>query len=147
MGKVMILSFSNSEEHIVNRILDFLEKEKSEDVVEISAIKEIYLHNLIMYPEQRKIFRNNEEIQLTCSEYNLLLHLVRHPGIVYTKEQIFEAIYEDERTDNINNAVYCLISSLRRKLETDPKHPEHIQTVRGIGYKYGVYKNMPMQVH
>lgn len=59
----------------------------------------------------------------------MLLHLVKHPGTVYTKEQIFEAVYEDERTDNINNAVYCLISSLRRKLETDPKHPEYILTV------------------
>ena len=96
-----------------------------------------------MYPEQRKIFRDNEEIQLTRSEYNVLLHLAKRPGIVYTKEQIFEAIYEDERTDNINNAVYCLISSLRRKLETDSKHPEYIHAVRGIGYKYNIYKNMP----
>ena len=144
MGKVMILSFSNSEEHIMSRIIDFLEKEKSEEMVEISTRQEILLKDLVMYPEQRKIFRNNEEVQLTRSEYNVLLHLVRRPGIVYTKEQIFEAIYADERTDNINNAVYCLISSLRKKLEIDPKHPEHIHTVRGIGYKSGVYKSFPL---
>lgn len=138
----MILSFSNSEEHIMRKIIDLLEKEKKEEIVEINTRKEILLKNLIMYPEQRKIFRNNEEIQLTRSEYNVLLHLVKHPGIVYTKEQIFEAVYEDERTDNINNAVYCLISSLRQKLETDPKHPEYILTVRGIGYKYGINKSL-----
>ena len=38
--------------------------------------------------------------------------------------------------EDIDNIIYCLIRNLRKKLETDPRHPEYIQTIRGVGYKF-----------
>ena len=53
MGKVMILSFSNSEEHIMSRIIYFLEKEKSEEMVEISTRQEILLKDLCIQSSEK----------------------------------------------------------------------------------------------
>lgn len=50
--------------------------------------------------------------------------------------QIYDAVYERKFKGDIDNTIYCLIRSLRKKLETDPRYPEYIQTVRGAGYKF-----------
>lgn len=56
----------------------------------------------------------------------MLCLLVNYPGWVFTKEQIYEEVYGD-------NTIYCLVYSLRKKLEANSKY---IQTVRGVGYKF-----------
>ncbi len=78
--------------------------------------------------------KNGVEILLTPTEYKILSMLMKSPGRVYTKTQIFEAIH-GEYFSNDDNALMVHISRLREKIEDDSKNPKYIKTIRGVGYK------------
>lgn len=91
---------------------------------------------LQIFSHQRKVRQSNVEIELTNREFDLLLYLAQRPGRIFTKEQIYQHLYPDEPTGEIDNIIYCLIRSLRKKLEPDPRNPKYVHTVRGVGYKF-----------
>jgi DNA-binding response OmpR family regulator len=73
-------------------------------------------------------------IRLTQTEYEILLHLARHPGTAFSREEILASLHDvapggDERAIDVH------IHNIREKLEPDPKEPAHILTVRGFGYR------------
>ena len=78
---------------------------------------------------------DEEEINLSCLEFDTLLYLIRNMDLVLSKEQIYEAVWKHE-TDDYINAVTCVIYKLRQKIEPDPSHPKYLQTVRGVGYRF-----------
>ena len=78
--------------------------------------------------------KNGEQIFLTPTEYKILLKLMRSPGRVYTKAQIYESI-NGEFFENDDKTMMVHVSKLREKIEDDPKNPRYIKTVRGLGYK------------
>lgn len=85
-------------------------------------------------PEQRLIFRNGAALALKNKEYELLLFLMRHPGQVFSREDLYEMIWGLESMgDNVTVAVH--INRLREKVEDDPAHPKLLQTVWGVGYR------------
>lgn len=77
---------------------------------------------------------NEIPIQLTSTEYKLLLLLAKNPGKVFTKKQIFEHVWEEQYYGD-DNTIMVHISNLRDKIEQDSKKPEYLKTVRGLGYK------------
>ena len=78
--------------------------------------------------EQRLIFKNGAELPLKNKKYELLLFLMRHAGQVFSREDLYEMIWELESMgDNITVAVH--INRLREKVEDDPAHPRLLQTV------------------
>lgn len=81
-----------------------------------------------------KIFKNGVELPLKNREYELLLFLMRHPGQVFSREDLYEMIWGPESMgDNITVAVH--IGRIREKLEDDPASPKLLQTVWGVGYR------------
>ncbi len=85
-------------------------------------------------PDARQIFRNGSEIPLKNKEYELLLFLMRHPGQVFSREDLYEMIWGLESMgDNITVAVH--IGRIREKIEADPSDPRLLQTVWGVGYR------------
>ena len=85
-------------------------------------------------PEHRLIFRNGRELALKNKEYELLLFLMRHPGQVFSREDLYEMIWGLESMgDNVTVAVH--VNRLREKIEDDPAHPSRLQTVWGVGYR------------
>ena len=85
-------------------------------------------------PEQRLIFKNGEQLPLKNKECELLLFLMRHPGQVFSREDLYEMIWGLESMgDNVTVAVH--INRLREKVEDDPSHPKLLQTVWGVGYR------------
>ena len=80
------------------------------------------------------VSKNGEQIFLTPTEYKILLKLMRSPGRVYTKAQIYESI-NGEFFENDDRTMMVHISKLREKIEDDPQNPRYIKTVRGLGYK------------
>lgn len=83
----------------------------------------------------RKLFRNEESIELTRSEFDILDRLTRKPGWVLSREDLLQEIRGGE-TDAFDRAVDTHISNLRAKIEEDPKHPKLIKTVWGVGYQW-----------
>ena len=81
------------------------------------------------------VFINGKEISLFPKEFTALCLFVKHPDWVYTKKEIYEVVYEGNVPLDIDKIIYCLIHSLRKKIEPDLRHPKYIKTIRGIGYK------------
>lgn len=71
---------------------------------------------------------------LSQTESELLAALMRFPGRTFTKEELYQAVWKHDHFDANNLSVY--INYLRKKIEDDPKSPQYIKTVRGIGYRF-----------
>lgn len=84
-----------------------------------------------------QLFKDGEEIKVTPTEIRILMLLMKNPGRVYTKVQIYEYL-RGAYFENDENTIMVHISNLRDKIEEDPKKPEYLLTVRGLGYKLGV---------
>lgn len=81
-----------------------------------------------------KLYKNNEFIDLSSKEILLMKFLMENPGQVFTKDQLYEKVWENYIADD--NIVMVYIHQLRKKVESNPKEPKHILTVWGIGYKF-----------
>lgn len=83
----------------------------------------------------RAVELDGKPIDLTRSEFDILDRLTRRPGSVLTREQLLACIRGGE-TEALDRAVDTHISNLRQKLEHDPKSPQRLKTVWGVGYKF-----------
>ncbi len=81
------------------------------------------------------LYKKDEVVNATPTELKILILLMRHPGRIYTKVQIYEHL-NGEYFENDENALMVHISNLRNRIEDDQKHPEYLLTVRGLGYKF-----------
>lgn len=110
-----------------------LELEKDEKTVSTDAV--IQCGSLSIEPKFRKVVRDGLDISLTPKEFDILYFLARNRGEVFTKEQIYQAVWEnDYLLDNSN--IMAFIRKLRKKIEPNPDAPEYILTIWGIGYKF-----------
>ncbi len=85
----------------------------------------------------REVVLAGREVELTTSEFELLRVLVEHPGWVYTREDLLEAISGYSWLGD-SRAIDVHVGNLRKKIEDDPADPRRIRTVRGVGYKFQV---------
>ena len=83
---------------------------------------------------QRKVLLAEKEVHLTATEFDLLCYLAKHPGWVFTKEQIYKAVWDDIPV-NVDAKVECMIYSIRKKMRAYTDR-EYIRTVWGVGYKF-----------
>lgn len=83
----------------------------------------------------RRVSRNGTEIALTPKEFDILYFLARNRGEVFTKEQIYQAVWEHDYLLDDSN-IMAFIRKLRKKIEPNPDSPEYILTLWGIGYKF-----------
>ena len=82
-----------------------------------------------------RVTRDGEELALTQREFDLLLFLARHPGQVFSRDQLMEAVWHYAfYTDTATVTVH--VRRLRTKLERDPSSPRWLETVWGIGYRF-----------
>ncbi|MBV9796876.1 MAG: response regulator transcription factor [Solirubrobacterales bacterium] len=95
----------------------------------------IELSDLTIDPGARRVFVRGEEVALTQREFEVLLFLARHPGQVFSRNQLMDAVWQYSfYTDTSTVTVH--IRRLRAKIEPDPSDPRHIQTVWGVGYRF-----------
>lgn len=82
-----------------------------------------------------RVSRQNQELNLTPSEFNLLAVLAQHPGQTFSRDQLLNRLYGLEY-EGFGRSVDAHIKNLRQKIELDPAEPRYIVTVYGIGYKF-----------
>lgn len=87
--------------------------------------------------EDYTLLRGAKRVELTAKEFEILRLLMANPRRVYTKEQLYAQVWGEAYLGD-ENAVNVHISRLRNKLEEEPRNPRYIQTVWGIGYKWGI---------
>lgn len=92
--------------------------------------------NLVMNLNGYSVTKNGCKIELTSKEFEILKLLLQNPKKVYTKEQIYSLVWNDTYYGD-ENAVNVHISRLRNKIEDNPREPQYVITVWGIGYKLG----------
>lgn len=95
----------------------------------------ISLGALSLNTETCSLTKGGEPVLLTPTEYRLLSVFMRSPGRIFTKVQLSEAI-NGQYFENDDNTIMVHISKLRDKIEDDPRHPQRLVTVRGLGYKF-----------
>ena len=116
MGKLLILSVTNGEEQILDRIKDFLAEEPGIEIVEPPATKHILTFlGLELHLRKQTVKWRGQPLHLTHLEFFTLAYLARHPGWVFTQEQIYEAVWH-EFPEDCGAAVVNIISQLRRKM-------------------------------
>lgn len=103
-----------------------------------TAIKEseaIYtVGGLAINDDLKEVTVDGEPVKLTSTEYNILLLLVKHQGKVFSIDQIYENIW-NENAVGVDNTVAVHIRHIREKIEINPKEPRYLKVVWGVGYK------------
>lgn len=95
----------------------------------------IKIHQIEIYLNEGKVYKEGKEVLLTALEYRLLMVFVNHQGQVLSRSQLLEGIW-DVAGDFVNdNTLSVYIKRLREKLEIEPSEPNVILTVRGRGYR------------
>lgn len=101
----------------------------------ISDSRLLNFNRLRIDPEARLVWKDDEKVELTAIEFDLLHTLAEHRGRVLSREQLLERVwghdfYGEERVVDVH------LGHIRKKIEDDPAHPEFIITVRGVGYRF-----------
>jgi DNA-binding response OmpR family regulator len=100
------------------------------------AVKEILeFGHLSICPSKRAVSLNDKVVELTGTEFDLLLYLARHPGLVFSRAQLLDNIWGYQHS-GYEHTVNSHINRLRTKIEIDASKPEYVLTVWGVGYKF-----------
>lgn len=135
MGKLLLLTLNEQEETAINKIIAAISDYVQIEPIQITTASVLSFPGLEIKQSRRQVFQGGEEINLTRLEYSTLVFLASNPGIVLTRTQIFEAVWNME-SDSCHSSVANVIYNLRKKIEPDSKNPTYIKTVLGVGYKF-----------
>lgn len=125
-----------SPRELVARVKAILRRERSARIPQHAQHESSFnFERLRIDVDGRRVWKDDQEIEFTPIEFDLLHALARHPGLVLSREQLIEQVwnydyYGDERV------VDAHMGRLRKKIEDDPAHPVFIVTVRGAGYRF-----------
>lgn len=112
----------------LRRCYDYQEKQGSECEV-------LKGYGLELNLTEGTLKKDEREISLTKTEFRILELLMKTPGRIYTKQQIFDYSWDEPYRED-DSTVMVHISNLRNKIENDPKRPVMIRTIKGLGYKF-----------
>ena len=136
MGKFLILSVADHEEHILNKIIETIANEPELDHIALShSNARLSFPDLEIRLKEQTVSCNGQLVTLTYHEFAVLAYLARHPGWVFSAYQIYEAIWCKDG-ENCGTAVASVIGQIRRKLTPDTPKGGYIRTILGSGYKF-----------
>ena len=133
----MVLTFNDKEEKTVKQIIAALADSIQFEVMQPPLSPVLSFPGLEIRQHQRRVLRDGTDIYLTRLEYGTLVYLASYPGMVFSQEQIFEAVWNMD-SDSCQSSVVNVIYNLRKRIEPDSKKPIYIKTVLGVGYKFNV---------
>lgn len=122
----------------VKAILRRTEKDQTDD--NDLSDEQWVVNGLRVFPDRHEVYKDNDMLNLTPKEYELLLYLIKHPNMTLTRERLLERIWGYDFGQE-TRLVDVHIGKLREKVEDDPKNPKFIKTIRGYGYKFKELKD------
>ena len=145
---ILIVSAKTDKEDKLNGLVlgadDYIEKPYDIDIMLAKiggifkrryALEELIDGDIRINKVSRCVYRNDMQLEMTAKEFDLLVLLIENKGKTLTKEYLFNQIWgSDSFSEQQTLTVH--IKWLRQKIEYDPKKPQKIQTVWGVGYKY-----------
>ena len=102
----------------------------SNEIIEIRGLK--------IDKTARRVYINNEEKNFTTKEFDLLTFLAQNPNRVFTKEELFNKIWDMESVGGDIATVTVHIKKIREKIEYDTSNPQYIETIWGAGYRFKI---------
>lgn len=125
-----------SPREVVARVKAILRRSQfvNESANDAANEEDILIENIRIRPEFFEVYKDDELLELTPKEFELLLYLIERQGRVITREHMLNSVWNYEFAGD-SRIVDVHISHLRDKLEENPKQPKLIKTVRGLGYK------------
>lgn len=90
--------------------------------------------DIAIYKRGYKVYKNNEDVNITTKEFNFLLYLIENAYIVLSRDQILNNVWGDSFYDE--NLVNTTVKRLRKKIENNPDKPQYIKTIWGAGYVF-----------
>lgn len=136
MSEIFILHLDSTDGDLYTKLLKVI-NESGHGIKKISTESDMLLQfrELKILPNRHQVFQSGKEIILTRKDFEILMLLTQNRGRVFSKEQIYDAIWNNEYIfDKRNMTSY--INKIRKKIEPDPAHPRYIITVWGVGYKF-----------
>lgn len=123
-----------SPKQLVARVQAVLRR-TSVDIEPLSNVLSFGDDDLVIHLSKHEVLKKNQVAKLTPNEYNLLLTMIKHSNKTFTREELITLVLSED-FDGFDRAIDSHIKNLRQKIETDPKNPEYIMTVFGIGYRF-----------
>ena len=93
--------------------------------------------DLSVDPARREVRLGREDVRLTAMEFDMLATLASRPGLVFSRRQLLARVWGDDYFGS-DHVVDVHVANLRKKIEEDPSNPRYVQTVRGVGYRFGL---------
>ena len=136
IGKILLLSFDGDEENLIESVISILDAGREKFTFqEIKLKPELQHKGIVIDLERREVIRNDEKVELTYTEFEILLLLAQNIGKVFSKEQIYDRVWKEPYFGDYN-IVMSHIRNLREKIEDNPSKPIYIQTIWGVGYRF-----------
>lgn len=135
MSKVMVLTVSENEEHILSNIQRYLQSENNYTDINSEQDRTLYFPNLEIDLYRREVRLNKKIIKLTDLEFRILHYLSRQPGRVFTYQQIYETVWGEEYAHE-KGIIMTHIRHIRQKLESGGGSSSYIENIRGVGYRF-----------
>lgn len=138
---ILIVETDNDENTVIKELVTFLSKKDHFRTTKfhlpgiIEVPRNMVFSNLQISINEQTVYLNNKELHLSRYEFFTLCFLANHPNWVFSKEQIYEAVW-NEAGEHCGTAVTNVISQIRRKLKQSNPDAGYIHTVVGMGYKF-----------
>lgn len=131
-----MLSFDGEEEKLIDTIISVLDVGREKFIFQqIFSNSEVHYKDIIFDFKRREAIKNNKEKGFTYTEFEILQLLAQNPGRVFSKEQIYDIVWNEPYSGDYN-IVMSHISHIWEKIEDAPSHQVYIQTVWGVDYKF-----------
>lgn len=136
MGKMLVVSFNDEEESLFQEIVGLLEQHEFRSYKKIEYQSIVTFDDYVVDPQELTVKKNGVRIDFNYREFSLLYLLSSNKGVVFKYPYLYETLWEEHYLHETTSSITALVSNVRAKIESNPKRPQYILTVRGVGYQF-----------
>jgi len=129
---------------LIARVKALLRRASASETEDSSKLDQMDFGELVIYPNKRSVQLQDELIELTSKEFELLLLFAKNPGRAYSRQELLDVVWGYQYS-GYSHTVNSHINRLRSKIEKNPSEPKYITTVWGMGYKFAELKELGIQ--